>query len=205
VSNLYLRNITPDLTVSGALFNYQLLEATGTAATVATGNLSAGTTFSIYAFTNAGFPGVQGSAGDYSAKFNVTSGSTNIQLSVVLARVNSSGTVQASSSASAEQVASAGVKTFSFSSPSLGTWAAGDRLRIQYRLRNTQAHGNTSISFGANTTNEEVVTPWTIAETSRLKYFDGTEFVSGTLKYYDGAAFITGVLKRYDGATWVET
>jgi hypothetical protein len=92
----------------------------------------------------------------------VATGNTNVQLSVTLHRVNSAGTIQTSSSASAEQTATAGVKTFTFTSQSLGTWATGDRLRVDYTYRNS-AHGGQSFDAAHGGTDNEVIAPWTTA------------------------------------------
>jgi hypothetical protein len=100
---------------------------------------------------------------------------------VTLHRVNSAGTIQTSSSLSAEQTATAGVKTFTFSSQSLGTWASGDRLRVDYRYRNA-AHGGQSFDAAHGGTDNEVVAPWdTAAEPHALTgSISGTGTLAGT-------------------------
>jgi hypothetical protein len=155
------RNTTSDLSVSGSLFNHSLLSDTATLATINSGSLAAEAEVSGYAWTDTGVPGTDGDTGDYTVEWNITTGEADISISVQLARVNSSGVVQNESSLSSEQVATAGIKTFSFTNVNLGTWAEGDRLRVRYRIRNTRTHpGNREIAFSTNTTNDEVVTPF---------------------------------------------
>lgn len=155
-----LRDTASDLT-GGAEFNNQLLLTTGADGDIVFTVAAAATDIGS-GFTEPGVPGTDGATGDYNpVEVEVEVGSTAIELSIQLHRVNPSGVVQTSSSASAEQQATAGIKTFSFTALSLGTWAAGDRLRVDYRARSTAAHGNTSITIGANTIDQEVVTPFT--------------------------------------------
>jgi hypothetical protein len=68
------------------------------------------------------------------------SGTGFIFARMVLARVDAAGVVQATSALPAEQqMNSGGLKTFAFAGLNLGTWNAGDRLRVEYRLRNSDA------------------------------------------------------------------
>jgi hypothetical protein len=114
------------------------------------------------AFTDVGVPGTAGVTGTYTVEQETLVGNTNVVLAVTLHRVNSAGTIQTSSALSAEQTATAGTKTFTFTNLSLGTWAAGDRLRIDYRYRNA-AHGSQNFTVTHGGTNNEVVAPWTLA------------------------------------------
>lgn len=159
-----LRSLASDL-AGGADFSNQLTEATAAGAeiTIAVANTATETSF---AWTNAGEPGADGATGNYTVEVRVVTENTEINISVQLDRVNSAGTVQASSSASAEQQASAGVKTFTFTALDLGTWSAGDRLRVRYISRDTSVHGNESYGIGANTTDEQVVAPFSAAGVS---------------------------------------
>jgi hypothetical protein len=202
----YLRNIDSDLSVGGALFNYDLLQQTGTAADISTGSIAATTTVFGYGFTESGIPGIDGATGNYTIRINVTTGNTNFQLAVQLNRVNSSGTVQTSSSLSAEQQGTAGVKTFNFTSLNLGSWVAGDRLRIDYRFRTTNTHGTNSLSFGTNTTDEQVDTPFIIAAAGpTLKYWNGSNWIEKPLKYWNGSNWLnSGVLKYWNGSNWIQ-
>src|SRR5213594_3058095 len=101
-----------------------------------------------FGYTKAGVPGAAGVTGDYYINNYVTTANSNIMFSVAVARVNSSGVQQGSpSSFTAEQAMSLGQKYFTFTGQSLGTWSAGDRLRVTYRFRNTQPTTQ-SVTFG---------------------------------------------------------
>ena len=96
-----------------------------------------------YAFLPPGNLGDSGAPGDYSAVVEIDTGFTQITLDMRLARVNAAGAVQSGpiGSDGGGQVASAGAKTFDFTAPALGTWAVGDRLRIQWEWDNATLHG----------------------------------------------------------------
>lgn len=148
-----LQNTNSDLT-GGADFNKAVT------ASVATGSanvsLSATETRTSYGYTASGDPGASGVTGSYTIEFDCDT-NTFVQLSVQIHRVNSSGTVQTSSSVSSEQ--GCGQVSFSFPSQSLGTWASGNRLRVDYIFRNTDSGGQiATINYGRTT--GEVVVPW---------------------------------------------
>lgn len=159
-----LRNTASDLSVSGATFNYKLLTATAASADVTTAAQAADTTVSGYAWTDPAEPGANGtSTGSFTVEVNVITAQTDVSIVVAVARVNSAGTVQGTPVAAASQASSpAGIKTFSFTNPALGTWAAGDRLRVEYRfVRAAGGHGNVSVVVRSNTTDAEAATPFT--------------------------------------------
>jgi len=96
-----------------------------------------------YMFTATGVPGVNGANGDYQLILRMLVGNSNVKLSFQVHRVNSSGTVQASSSTTAEQLSSAGpILLFSLASVNLGTWAAGDRIRVDIIAHNIKTSGS---------------------------------------------------------------
>lgn len=117
-------------------------------------------------FTPSGEPGDQGTSGNYSAsvEINATDGSTTLDLLIV--RVNSSGTEQGSpvGSDGGAQTVAAGTLTYNWTSPSLGTWTAGDRLKVYWRWVNSDLHGQPEDSTqdigSAGTT---ITAPWTFA------------------------------------------
>lgn len=154
-----LRNILSDLS-GGADFNLLLRQNT-TGAVSQTVSVNSGAIEDSYGFTAAGDPSNLGTAGVVTIKVNVTTGSTRINISVECSRINNSGVVQASSGFTAEQTASAGVKTFISSSAGLGTWNPGDRLRVTYRFRNTFTMLATCV-IELNTANATVVADWTM-------------------------------------------
>jgi hypothetical protein len=155
------RNTTANLSVANQLFGYSLLDDTATAGTF-TVNLGNQATLHGYAWTDTGVPGTDGATGSYSVEVYVNTANTDITMYTRLARVNSSGTVQTESDAATTQSTSAGLHTFNFTDLNLGTWASGDRLRVQYTFINA-SHGNQSCQIQSNTTDTEVATPYTIS------------------------------------------
>lgn len=167
----YLTKTNSDLS-GGADFSYKLTTATGSAATLVVA-VAGNATEDSYGFTEPGVPGLAGATlTAVTAEINVTSAGVDFQLSVAVSRLNSSGVSQASSSFTSEQSgASTGVKSFAISNPSLGTWAAGDRLRVTYRFRRTSGVGAGSITIGQNTANEEVVTSFALPPSGMMLMF----------------------------------
>ena len=157
----YVTNSTSDFS-GGADFNYVVSKTAGTASET-TITIAKGATETSYAWTASGDPSTLGtSTGTYSVEVDVTTGESQITLAIYFERVNSSGTVQATQGASQGSVSlSAGVKTYSYTNPSLGTWASGDRLRLKYTFVNTAAHSNLSVGITFNDANSEAVMPWT--------------------------------------------
>ena len=41
------------------------------------------------------------------------------------------------------------------------------------------------------------------APTDKLKYWNGSAWVTGTLKYWNGSAWVAGELKTWNGSAWV--
>jgi hypothetical protein len=154
----YLSAIDSDLS-GGWSINKKLLPSTESASTAILSARKSKTEES-YAFTEPNIPSTGGTTGDYSIEINVTVGSTDIYLSVSVSRINSLGAVQSTSSTTSEQQATAGVKTFNLSSVDLGTWASGDRLRVNYYHRNANTKDTVVITIQTGTTNTEHVTPW---------------------------------------------
>jgi hypothetical protein len=125
---------------SGDLFSDVLTDAQQAANAVELLAPQASTVAGSY-FTEPGIPGTDGtSTGTFTLRTNITSSNAGINFRANLMRVNSAGTVQATELGS-YLAASVGTRTQTFTDPALGTWAAGDRLRIQYQIENTNAHG----------------------------------------------------------------
>lgn len=121
---------------------------------------------SYYYTTPTGNPGTGGATGNYTIVLNVSSSTNNTQARVNVHRVNSSGAIQNSATISAYQsTATTGDKTYTFTSQSLGTWAAGDRLAVQVDVQNQSAHGGASgPTFDFTATNTRVDTPFTVSQ-----------------------------------------
>lgn len=160
MTTYYFTDTASDLT-GGNDFSNLLSDTSGTAGSQGV-SISRTDTEDSYAWTAAGVPGANGTTGNFSTEVDIEAGDSGTYLSVAWARVNSSGTQQAISSFTSEQVCTAGVKTFSATSVNLGTWATGDRLRVTYRFRGTSAHSTVNMTLGANDTDSETVAPWTI-------------------------------------------
>ncbi len=139
-STYVLRSTSSDL--SGAPeFNLKLIVGTGTPAnrnvSIASLAVEEG-----YGFTEPGDPGLSGSLGSrsYTVKVDIVTANANLTLRIFLARVNASGVVQSGplEIGAETTLTTTGIKTFT-GSVDLGTFAAGDRLRITYRWKNTVA------------------------------------------------------------------
>lgn len=160
--NYWLLSTASDLT-GGADFtnllahNYVVGTPTATQYSIA-GNA----TETSFGFTAPLEPGTAGSiTGNYTVLTNITVANSSVFMSVGLDRVNSTGTVQTSTAATAEQaLAAAGEFTFTFTNANLGTFAITDRLRVRYIFRNSNMGGQLftmqfNTAFGA--TNETIV------------------------------------------------
>lgn len=138
----HLNDSTSDLG-GGADFNRELITSFGSSSGLAF-SVANSSTEDSYGYTQAGIPGATGVTGNYSIVVSFSAASSAIQLSVAVARVNSAGVQQAISSFTAEQTTTTGQMFFNggvLNSVNLGTWAAGDRLRVVFRFRSTNAHG----------------------------------------------------------------
>jgi hypothetical protein len=127
---------------SGNLFNLQLKRTNvfgfATDPPGVTVSLTSTQTASGFAYTPVNRPGGLGRIGTYSLTFVVITGNSQCRVSWRVHRINSSGTIQNTSSTTAEQVTSAGTLTSSLTGVNLGTWAPGDRLMLEFVFRNNQ-------------------------------------------------------------------
>lgn len=148
-----------------------ILTTTTTAVLVATSQPTTGATEIGYAYTLANVPGASGNAGTWTVEVNVTTLFATSMIAVQIHRVNSTGVVQASSVTTAEQAgATTGVKTFSVDASGIGVFGATDRVRVDYRFRNTSTMtaGGPTIQF--NTTSNRIIMPDAAAKS--LIYID---------------------------------
>jgi hypothetical protein len=137
-----------------------ILTTTAALATVVTSQPTTGATEIGYAYTAASVPGSAGVAGTWTVEVNVTASFSTSMISVQIHRVNSTGTVQASSTTTAEQAGSStGVKTFSVNASGIGPFGATDRIRVDYRFRNTSTMTAGGPTIGFNTTDSEIIMP----------------------------------------------
>jgi len=159
------RNIASNLIVAGAAWNFQLLTTTGTVATSSVGVPGGGGTTSGYYFTQAGVPGTDGTAGNYTVTVNVMTAHNQVSLRVQVARVSSTGAVQAESTLSPELPGGTGEKMHTFTNPNLGTWTSGDRLRVRLQFVNSHMQAQ-SVSVTHNGGNTATVAPWSLPITT---------------------------------------
>lgn len=161
----YLEAVTSDLTTpTPAHWNYNL-NATAPGASNVANNVSNTATPPNeidYSYTQSGIPGTDGVTGDYTVTVVPNTTDSTLTLYIQLHRINSSGTVQNSSSLSAGQTLAA-TRTYTFSSLNLGTWASGDRLRMDFSQEGTGAHGNATADYSLGSTGTRIVCPWTIS------------------------------------------
>lgn len=147
----FLSNITSDL-AGGTNFNRYLdYDITGGSTGISFA-VNGGRTSTNYGYTRPLHPGRYGSfTGDYTVTSFVVTAATNLRLSIILRRINSAGTVQTSSAQTAEQsLGTTGLKSFTLTNVNLGTFAATDRLRVDYIVRNAGAHANQSTQLLSN-------------------------------------------------------
>lgn len=115
------------------------------------------------------------STGSFSVEVNISSAQSNTTVHTVIHRVNSSNVSQASAAAATQSSATTGLKTFSYSSPALGTWASTDKLRVDVVVTNNNAHGGAvGPTWDTGTTNAEVVTPFSSAITQTVNQVTDT-------------------------------
>jgi adhesin HecA-like repeat protein len=179
----------------GADFNKALVESGATNTTVSF-SIATNSTETSYGFTPSGNPGADGATGNYTILARITTGNNNGRLSISLSRVNSSGTVQSTSSATSEQTTSAGTQTHTLTSVNLGTWAAGDRLRVNYIFRNANTMSAQTVAIGTGTSNDTVDVPWDLAgppqDLTQASRLDNTQaFYAATLTQLPPAQSLT--------------
>ena len=164
MATYYLKGIASDLT-GGADFSKEISTVVETAGSIAV-SVANGATETSYAFTKAHKPS-NAAWGTWATtvKVNVTTAVANMFLAIQIDRVNSAGTVQESSTATAEQQLSAtGVYTFNVASKAWSAGACGDRIRVRYIFRSANGHGTAlSVTIATGVANNEV-TPASLTE-----------------------------------------
>lgn len=154
---------TAGITVN-ATTTHDLVANTGSGSDQITAT-NAGGVASFYYVTAASNPGASGTTGNYTIVTNVSAGASSTQARVYAHRINSTGTIQQSSAATAYQsTAGTGDITYTFTSLNLGTWGATDRLAIQVEVQNNNPHGGAvGPTYDWTATNSRVDAPWTLA------------------------------------------
>jgi hypothetical protein len=163
-----LSNAASDLSIGGDFTHVLQDSAVGTDTVNAT---NSGGVDSGYYATGAGvydFAGLP-NTGTFTAVLNVSTAAAGTNARCYLQRVNSSGVQQAEvvSPTGYLSTATTGDKTWTWTDPALGTWAAGDRLVLRVEVQNTNAHGGAVGPTWDNTAaNTRLDTPYVIPVTS---------------------------------------
>lgn len=159
----YLSSTNSDLS-GGSDFNKHLTTNIGSTPSTVTQTTGSGATDVARSFTQPLHPGLGGDNGTLSETvfIDVSTANSLIFLSLQAHRVNSAGTVQTSSLVTAEQQLSAtGRKTFTVLwLTSKGTWTSTDRLRIDFRTRNS-GMGNQAVAFNTEDADSRITTNFT--------------------------------------------
>jgi len=144
----YLSKLTSDLNAGGD-FNVKLLEIVDEAESYHDAVVLAGDIEGVYAFTEPNVPyDSSWPAGSLQVKVDFALGSDDLYVSVSGSRVDASGDVQETTAATAEQeIITSGVWTFDIPSYSWAAGNVGDRLRINYRIRNDELGGGATVRF----------------------------------------------------------
>jgi hypothetical protein len=157
----YSRDTNSDLSGGGS-FSYQLLRAAGAAATLTGFAVGKAATVAADLYTDPNDPSDSGSStGTWTFEINIVSGDANVQLTPSLYRINSSGGTLSGPISATPQNTNAGVLTFSWTNPALGTFAATNRIRVGLSFLNG-THTNATLDIGFNDNNSEFITPYTL-------------------------------------------
>lgn len=158
----FLTSATSDLS-GGADFSRVLGNIIASQTTLSI-SIAANATETSYGFTEPLVPGTNGNVtGNYTVQADVTTANSNITCAVTLRRINSAGTVQTSSSAvSGVSFGTTGVKTFSWTSLSLGAFSSTDRLRVDFAFTNSAAHTASSFALGFNDPDAFILAPFPV-------------------------------------------
>lgn len=164
MATTYFLTTTPSDLSGGNNFSNEL-STTAPGTTTLSVSVTTNTTETDRGFTATDDPGASGGTGarDYSVVVDINTGNADLQVSIQLHRINSGGTVQASSAASGEQTANAGQQTHTFTGADLGTFVAGDRFRVDFILRDTTLHGDEALIYDIGDAMTAVTAPWTLS------------------------------------------
>lgn len=156
----FMTDVDSDINVGSQVWGNVADTTEGGTTAVIDINPGVGATVTAYFITPAGSPGVLGfNTGDVTVNLNVTAVGGNTSITVGLQRINSSGTVQNSSSTSA-LVGGVGLKQFVFTDPALGTWASGDRLQVSIAVADTSSMAASQITISLNDADDTIETPF---------------------------------------------
>lgn len=108
--------------------------------------------------------------GNWSVEIDITAGNSSCEVRVHLYRIQ--GSVAQTTVTSSFQTATAGLKTFSFTDPALGTWTSGNRIAVGVEVRNNATMGGAiTITYETDTTDAEFVTQFGVADQTVVANF----------------------------------
>ena len=148
----YIKNVSSDLNLGGADFNYVMSAGTGTASTISA-SIAKSATESSYAITPANIPNsCNWGTPSITAVVNCTTAQSTIYLKLQVKRISSAGVVMESGGYTAEQsFSTTGNKTFTLPTYTFsGNCDNGDRLALEMCFRNSKTNGAVSASFNVN-------------------------------------------------------
>lgn len=165
----FLTETASDLSVPGDNWDNEISRSAPAAGTLQQ-SVPAGNTETDYGFTPSGDPSTEGGTGSrtWTVTVEFSTQSADMEMAVNVHRINSTGTVQSSGTLSGEQTCNSATLTFTFASTDLGTWASGDRFRVDFQVRSTAAHGNTMVAHTISGSGTRVEAPWTIDGARRI-------------------------------------
>lgn len=180
-----------------------LLNGTGSGTQEITASSGGGTTNRLYIAPDDD-PGTSGfNTGTFTCVLNVSSAGSNTTATLSIRRYNSSDVQQATVNASqgAVSTATTGDKTFTWTNPALGTWAAGDYVAINILITNNNAHGGAAgPTFDFAATNTRLDTPF-VAPQGR-GFGQAQAHIKAIVRGFGQAqAQILAVVSRYAQAT----
>lgn len=130
---------------------------------------SGGGTAVGYYISLASDPGASGTGtGSFTCRLNITTTVSSVTWAFSLLRINAAGAIQASSAFSSETTcAILGVSLATLTNPSLGTFAAGDRLAVEIRITNSNSHGGAKgPTWEVGGASDFLAAPWSAGVTS---------------------------------------
>lgn len=159
MATLICRSTASDLS-GGADFDNVVSEGIAGVNTDINVSVAASAVETSYFYTPAGYPNNDAwGTNSMTLEVRVNTKNSNIDLRVRASRINSTGTVQESSSWTAKQTLNVtGVFNYSIPSTAWTGGACGDRLRIDCEFTNNDSMMSQTVVIGSNTADQELVT-----------------------------------------------
>lgn len=157
----YLSSTNSDLSTSSLFNKYVLPNVAGSSAALSV-SISPLSTVTGHWFTYPLSPGTGGSVtGNFAISVDVTTSANDVSMYFYVARVNSSGVTQTTSSnSSSVGLDTTGVKTLTLTSINLSTFSSTDRLLTALVFTNIAEHNTRNIGINQNSTDSFITTPF---------------------------------------------